>query len=71
MPQPAAQLEAPKGVAAGESAYQPKALLPFMKRLPARRVVRALLPKSLNPKQPPARRVARLQTPIACCLPQP
>jgi len=42
VPQPGAQLEAPKGEAASDSAYQPKALLAFMKRLPARRVVRAL-----------------------------
>ncbi|KAK9826508.1 hypothetical protein WJX81_008378 [Elliptochloris bilobata] len=33
------QLEAPAGADASDPAYRPKALLPFMKRLPARRVV--------------------------------
>ena len=36
----ARQLDAPAGADAGDAAYRPKALLPFMKRLPARRVVR-------------------------------
>ena len=37
---PARQLDAPAGADASDAAYRPKALLPFMKRLPARRVVR-------------------------------
>lgn len=44
---PARQLDAPAGADAGNAAYRPKALLPFMKRLPARRVVRPRAPQSL------------------------
>ena len=41
----ARQLDAPPaGADAGDAAYRPKALLPFMKRLPARRVVRPPAP---------------------------